>query len=77
LYLDKGKPVFHYNFVDVAHYEVAGKDSLAPGRHTIKMDFTYDGGGIGKGGSGGGQRRWQGGREGACRANDPDPRRPR
>jgi arylsulfatase len=50
LYLDKGKPVFHSNFVDVAHYEVAGKDVLAPGKHTIKMDFAYDGGGIGKGG---------------------------
>jgi arylsulfatase len=50
LYLEKGKPVFHYNFCDVAHYEVAGKDALAPGKHTIKMDFAYDGGGIGKGG---------------------------
>jgi hypothetical protein len=50
LYLDKGKPVFHYNFVDVAHYEVTGKDALAAGKHTIKMDFVYDGGGISKGG---------------------------
>jgi arylsulfatase len=51
LYLEKGKPVFHSNFCDVAHYEVASKDALAPGRHTIKMDFAYDGGGIGKGGT--------------------------
>jgi arylsulfatase len=51
LYLMKGKPVFHYNFVDVAHYEVAGKDAIAPGKHTIKMDFAYDGGGPGKGGT--------------------------
>ena len=51
LYLEKGKPVFHYNFCDVAHYEVAGKDALAAGKHTIKMDFAYDGGGIGKGGT--------------------------
>ena len=51
LYLDKGKPVFHYNFCDVAHYEVASRDALAPGKHTIKMDFVYDGGGIGKGGT--------------------------
>jgi hypothetical protein len=51
LYLDKGKPVFHSNFVDVAHYEVAGKDPLAAGQHTITMDFAYDGGGIGKGGT--------------------------
>jgi len=51
LYLEKGRPVFHYNFVDVAHYEVAGKAALAPGKHTVKMVFTYDGGGIGKGGT--------------------------
>jgi hypothetical protein len=51
LSLGKGKPVFHYNFVDVAHYEVAGRDALAPGKHTVKMDFVYDGGGIGKGGT--------------------------
>jgi hypothetical protein len=37
----------HYNFRDVAHHEGAGKDALAPGKHTIKMDFAYDGGGIG------------------------------
>ncbi len=51
LYLEKGKSVFHYNFVDVAHYEVAGKDSLAAGKHTIRMDFAYDGGGLAKGGT--------------------------
>ncbi len=42
--------MFHSNFVDVAHYEVAGNDALAPGKHTVTMDFAYDGGGIGKGG---------------------------
>jgi arylsulfatase len=51
LYLEKGKPVFHSNFCDVAHYEVAGKDALSAGKHVIKMDFAYDGGGIGKGGT--------------------------
>jgi arylsulfatase len=51
LYLDKGRPVFHSNFCDVAHYEVAGKGALAPGKHTVKMDFVYDGGGFGKGGT--------------------------
>jgi arylsulfatase len=52
LYFDKGRPVFHYNFVDVAHYEVAAKDPLAPGQHTIRFEFAYDGGGMGKGGTG-------------------------
>src|SRR5262249_42924611 len=51
LYRVKGRRVFHYNFCDVAHYEVAGKAALPAGRHTIKMDFAYDGGGRGKGGT--------------------------
>jgi arylsulfatase len=51
LYLEQGKPIFHYNYVDVQHYEVAGSEALSPGKHTIKMDFAYDGGGIGKGGT--------------------------
>ena len=38
--------------MDVAHTEIAGKASIEPGRHTIAFAFTYDGGGIGKGGSG-------------------------
>ena len=43
----------HYNFCDVAHYEVAGKDALTAGKHVITMDFAYDGkkGEIGKGGT--------------------------
>lgn len=50
LYLEGGKPVFHSNFCDVAHYEVAGKTALTAGKHTIRVDFAYDGGGVGKGG---------------------------
>jgi arylsulfatase A-like enzyme len=51
LYLEKGKPVFHYNFVGVKSFEVAAKEALAPGKHIITMNFSYDGGGIGKGGT--------------------------
>ncbi len=47
-----GKPEFRYNMANIAHYRIAAKDALAPGRHTIVFDFKYDGGGIGKGGSG-------------------------
>jgi len=52
LMLKDGKPVFHYNLANVAHFIVAGKDSLTPGKHTIAFEFKYDGGGIGKGGTG-------------------------
>jgi arylsulfatase len=52
LYLREGKPVFHYDTRDVAHYEIVSQDRLAPGKHTIRLEFQYDGGGIGKGGTG-------------------------
>lgn len=52
LMFNEGKPVFHYNFANILHFSVAGSEALAPGKHTIQFDFTYDGGGIGKGGSG-------------------------
>ena len=43
-----GKPVFYYNLVGVNRTSVAGKDKLAPGKHTIAVDFKYEGPGIGK-----------------------------
>jgi arylsulfatase len=49
LYLLHGKPIFHYNTVGVHRYTVAGPDKLPPGKYTILLDFTYDGG-LGKGG---------------------------
>ncbi len=52
LLLEKGKPVFYYNLANVAHYSIAAKKALKPGKHTIVFDFKYDGGGIGKGGTG-------------------------
>jgi arylsulfatase A-like enzyme len=50
LYLLDGKPVFHYNLVGVQRYSVAGADKLSAGKHTVVVDFKYDGGGLGKGG---------------------------
>jgi arylsulfatase len=47
-----GRPIFHYNMANVAHYNIAAKDALTAGKHTVVFDFTYDGGGIGKGGTG-------------------------
>ena len=60
LYLLKGKPVFVYNLLDLKRTRWEGGvgardlmgDSLSPGKHTIVFDFTYDGPGIAKGGSG-------------------------
>jgi len=60
LYILKGKPVFVYNLLDLKRTRWEGGvgaadwlgDSLKPGRHTIEFDFTYDGPGIAKSGSG-------------------------
>jgi hypothetical protein len=43
LYVLKGKPVFTYNFVDLERFRWEGPDALAPGKHTLVFDFTYDG----------------------------------
>jgi arylsulfatase A-like enzyme len=52
LYLLKGKPVFTYNVIDFARFRWEGKEALAPGKHTVAFEFTYDGPGFGKGGTG-------------------------
>jgi hypothetical protein len=52
LYLLKGKPVFDYNFFAFEHFRWEGKQPLSPGKHTIGFDFTYDGPGVAKGGTG-------------------------
>jgi hypothetical protein len=51
-YLLKGKPVFTWNLLDLERVKWEGKDALAPGKHTLEFEFTYDGPGLGKGGTG-------------------------
>jgi arylsulfatase A-like enzyme len=50
LYLKDGKPTYCYNFVGLQEYKVAAPSALAAGKATIRMNFDYDGGGVGKGG---------------------------
>ena len=63
LFLQKGKPVFAYNLLDMERFRweggIGGKlredffgRALAPGKHTLVFDFKYDGPGPGKGGTG-------------------------
>jgi arylsulfatase len=49
-YFKDGKPVYCYNFLGLQEYKVAAPQALAAGKATIRMNFDYDGGGIGKGG---------------------------
>lgn len=50
IYLLAGRPVFVYNLAGQKITRVAASEPLAPGRHVLAMNFTYDGGGRGKGG---------------------------
>ncbi|HET6363794.1 MAG TPA: arylsulfatase, partial [Nitrospirota bacterium] len=43
LLFKSGRPVFHYNFLNIAHFEIAAGDALAAGRHNIVFEFRYDG----------------------------------
>jgi arylsulfatase len=52
LYILNGKPVFNYNMLILAQYRWEGQQPLSAGKHTIVFDFTYDGPGIAKGGTG-------------------------
>ncbi|MFO0926177.1 MAG: arylsulfatase [Gemmataceae bacterium] len=52
LYLVKGRPVFTYNLADFVRFRWEGKQPLSPGKHTVAFEFTYDGPGFGKGGTG-------------------------
>jgi arylsulfatase A-like enzyme len=52
LYILKGKPVFDYNALMLAQFRWEGQQALTAGKHTIVFDFTIDGPGIAKGGSG-------------------------
>jgi arylsulfatase A-like enzyme len=51
-YLKEGKPAFAYNYLGLESYNVHSDKALKPGKYTIVYDFKYDGGGLGKGGSG-------------------------
>lgn len=51
LYVKEGKPTYTYNLVGMQRTTIAASQPLAPGKTTIKMDFAYDGGGPGKGGT--------------------------
>jgi arylsulfatase len=50
-YVKGGKPKFCYNFVGLENYFVTAEHSLPSGQHQVRMEFDYDGGGLGKGGT--------------------------
>ncbi len=51
LYVRQGKPKYCYNFYGLETYFVDGEQTLDAGEHQVRMEFAYDGGGRGKGGT--------------------------
>lgn len=52
LYLKDGKPMYAYNFLGLQTFRVASAKAIPAGKATIRFEFAYDGGGLGKGGLG-------------------------
>ena len=51
LYAKGGKPKYCYNFFGLERYYVEGTTAIPSGTHQVRMEFAYDGGGLGKGGT--------------------------
>ena len=49
LYLLEGRLAYCYNTFGMARAKVYGADPVPAGEHQVRMEFTYDGGGLGKG----------------------------
>jgi arylsulfatase A-like enzyme len=51
LYAKEGKLKYCYNLLGIQHFFVEGEEAIPEGRHQVRMEFAYDGGGLGKGGT--------------------------
>jgi arylsulfatase A-like enzyme len=52
LYLKDGKPIYTYNWLGLNEFTVSSPSALPAGKTTVRYEFLYDGGGLGKGGTG-------------------------
>jgi arylsulfatase A-like enzyme len=51
LYAKGGKLKYCYNLLGIQQFYAESSSALTPGDHQIRMEFAYDGGGLGKGGT--------------------------
>ncbi|WP_433802211.1 arylsulfatase [Actinomycetospora sp. CA-084318] len=51
LYVSGGRPCYVYNWFGWRRHTVRSAVPLTPGRHEVRVDFAYDGGGVGRGGT--------------------------
>jgi arylsulfatase A-like enzyme len=49
LYAKSGKPRYCHNFIGLQRFTVEGDQAVPLGRHQVRMELDYDGGGLGKG----------------------------
>ncbi|MDA8172665.1 MAG: sulfatase-like hydrolase/transferase [Nitrospiraceae bacterium] len=49
LYIKDGRPTYEYNYITQTRYKVTSSEVLSPGPNVIRMEFHYDGGGLGTG----------------------------
>jgi arylsulfatase len=52
LYVQDGRPGYDYNWLGLERTSIMGTDPLPAGNVTIRFEFAYDGGGMGRGGTG-------------------------
>jgi arylsulfatase A-like enzyme len=50
LYAHEGKPAYCYNLFGLQQFKVYGESAIPAGDHQVRVEFSYDGGGLGKGG---------------------------
>jgi arylsulfatase len=50
LYAISGRPAFCYNLFGLQRFTVRGETPMTAGNHQVRVEFIYDGGGLGKGG---------------------------
>ncbi|HEX5072143.1 MAG TPA: arylsulfatase [Gemmatimonadaceae bacterium] len=51
LYVKDGKPAYCYNWFALERFKIYGDTPIPPGEHQVRMEFAYDGGGVGRGGA--------------------------
>ncbi len=51
LYVHEGRLKYCYNFLGIQYFFATAEDELPAGKHQVRMEFAYDGGGLAKGGT--------------------------
>jgi arylsulfatase len=51
VYAKDGKPAYCYNLFGLQRFKVYGEGAIPAGEHQVRVQFAFDGGGLGKGGT--------------------------